>query len=139
MSPALSDLLVRKVVRGSIHYLKTFLQFADTEPAQHYGPLWAGPGSPGRTDRGAWARAVIGYGEVVEERLAETDGLGEVVARGCWRSCPVGVLGPCCPACLGSTGSGPGVSAVQLLGRSPGSRCLRGVLLSLSKLGHGGS
>src|SRR5215467_3214277 len=103
MSPALSDLPVRKVVRGSIHYLKTFLQFADTEPAQHYGPLWAGPGSPGRADCGAWAGAVIGYGEVVEERLAETEGLWEVVARGGWRSCPARVFGPCCPAWLGST------------------------------------
>jgi hypothetical protein len=98
MSPALSDLPVRKVVRGSIHYLKTFLQFADTEPAQHYGPLRPGPGSPGRADCGAWAGAVIGYGEVVEERLAETDGLWEVVARGGWRSCPARVFGPCCPA-----------------------------------------
>jgi hypothetical protein len=38
MSPALSDLPVRKVVRGSIHYLKTFLQFADTEASP---TLWA--------------------------------------------------------------------------------------------------
>jgi len=55
---------------------------------------------------------VIGYGEVVEERLAETEGLGEVVARGGWRSCPARVFGPCCPAWPGSTGSGPGVGAM---------------------------
>ena len=96
------------------------------------------PGSPGRADCGAWAGAVIGYGEVVEERLAETDGLWEVAARSGWRSCPVGVLGPCWPACLGSTGSGSGVGAMQMLGCSPGGRCLGGVLLSLAKLGHRG-
>jgi len=77
-----------------------------------------------------------GNGWVVEEHLIEADGLREVAARGGWRGCPAAVLGPRCPAWLGHTGSGPGVRAIQMLGCSPGGRCLRGVLLSLAKLGH---
>ena len=73
---------------------------------------------------------------VVDERIFEAEGLGEVAARGGWRSCPASVLGSCRPACLGSTGPGPGVGAVQMLGCSPGGRCLCGVLLSLAKLSN---
>jgi hypothetical protein len=72
----------------------------------------------------------------VEERLVEADGVREVPADASWR--PPAALGPCCPAWLGSTGSGSGVGAMQLLGRSPGGRCLGGMLLSLAKLGHRG-
>ena len=66
------------------------------------------------------------------------EGLGEVAARGGGRARPAGMLVPCCPACLGSTGSGSGVGAVQMLSCSPGGRCLRSVLLSLAKLAHRG-
>ncbi len=82
--------------------------------------------------------AGTGNGGVAEEHLVETEGDGEVAARGGWRGCPAGVLRPCCPARLGSTGSGPGVGAMQMLCRSPGGCCLRSVLLSLAKLGHRG-
>src|SRR5437879_7009 len=81
---------------------------------------------------------MTGDSGVVEERIFEAEGFGEVAARGGLRGCPAGVLGPCGPAWLSRTGSGPGVGAMQMLCRSPGSRCLRGVLLSLAKLGHRG-
>lgn len=80
--------------------------------------------------------SVTRHGGVVEERLVETEGDGEVAARGGWRGRPTSMLGPCCPAWLVSTGSGPGVGAMQMLSCSPGGRCLHGVLLSLAKLGH---
>jgi hypothetical protein len=77
-----------------------------------------------------------GAGGVVEGYPVETEGPREVAARGGWRGCPAGVLGPRCPAWLGSTESGLGMGAMQMLRRSPGGRCLRGVLLGLAKLGH---
>jgi hypothetical protein len=79
---------------------------------------------------------MTGDSGVIEERIFEAEGPREVVARGGWRSCPAGVLRPCCPAWLASMGSGSAVGAMQMLGCSPGGRCLRGVLLSLAKLGH---
>jgi hypothetical protein len=100
--------------------------------------LWTGSGASGRTDGRGRAGPVTSDGGVVKERLAKADGLREVAARGGWRTHPAGVLVPCCPARLGSTGSSPGVGAMQMLGSSPGGRCLRRVLLSLAKLSHRG-
>lgn len=92
----------------------------------------------GRADGRGWVGTLPGDGGVVEEHIVKAYGPREVAARGGWRGCPAGVLGPCCPAWLGSTGFGPRVGSMQMLRRSPGGCCLRGVLLSLAKLGHCG-